>query len=119
MTSIAYTTGDPVALAAALLVVLLVRLPTPGWPPDGWVLVMCDVGQGDALVLNAGSHQAVVVDTGPDPALVDHCLDRLGVQRSGLRRDEEDRGGRRGEPRAMHGGAHAVYLQPQPPLCTP
>jgi competence protein ComEC len=73
--------GWSVALAAALLVVLLVRLPTPGWPPDGWVLVMCDVGQGDALVLNAGSHRAVVVDTGPDPTLVDRCLDRLGVQR--------------------------------------
>ena len=24
--------------------------PTPGWPPDGWVLAACDVGQGDALV---------------------------------------------------------------------
>jgi competence protein ComEC len=73
--------GWSVALMAGMLVVLLVRLPTPGWPPDGWVLVMCDVGQGDALVLNAGNHQAVVVDTGPDPSLVDRCLDRLGVQR--------------------------------------
>ena len=33
---------------------LLVRPPTPGWPPDGWVLAACDVGQGDALVLHAG-----------------------------------------------------------------
>ncbi|MFT4011218.1 MAG: ComEC/Rec2 family competence protein [Nocardioidaceae bacterium] len=67
--------------AAALLVaVLLVRLPSPGWPPDGWVAVMCDIGQGDAFVLNAGRHAAVVVDTGPDPELVDHCLDRLGTR---------------------------------------
>ena len=33
---------------------LLVPLPTPGWPPRGWVLVACDVGQGDGLVLDAG-----------------------------------------------------------------
>ena len=37
-----------------LAAVVLVRWPTPGWPPDGWVLAMCDVGQGDALVLRAG-----------------------------------------------------------------
>jgi len=68
-------------LAAALLLVLavLVRLPVLGWPPDGWVLVACDIGQGDALVLNAGAGQAVVVDAGPVPRTVDRCLDRLGV----------------------------------------
>jgi competence protein ComEC len=60
--------------------VLLVPLPSPGWPPPGWVLVACDVGQGDGLVLNAGGGSAVVVDTGPDPRLVDRCLDRLGVR---------------------------------------
>ena len=72
--------GWSVALVVVLLVVLLVRVPARGWPPAGWVLVMCDVGQGDALVLNAGSHRAVVVDTGPDPALVDRCLGRLGIE---------------------------------------
>ncbi len=58
---------------------VLVRPPTPGWPPDGWLLVACDVGQGDALVLNAGPHAAVVVDAGPDPHAVDSCLDRLEI----------------------------------------
>lgn len=53
----------------------------PAWPPPGWFLVACDVGQGDALVLNAGSGSAVVVDVGPDPAAVDGCLRRLGVKR--------------------------------------
>jgi competence protein ComEC len=43
------------------------------------VMVACDVGQGDALVLNAGDGSAVVVDTGPDPGAVDRCLDGLGV----------------------------------------
>jgi competence protein ComEC len=65
---------------AVLVVGVLVRPPTPGWPPPGWVLVACDVGQGDALVLNAGPHAAVVVDAGPDPAAVDGCLDRLEIE---------------------------------------
>jgi competence protein ComEC len=65
---------------AVLVVVMLVPLPTPGWPPRGWVLVACDVGQGDGLVLNLGGHSAVVVDTGPDPHLMDLCLDRLGIR---------------------------------------
>ena len=43
------------------------------------MLVACDVGQGDALVLHAGRGSGVVVDAGPDPAPVDRCLRRLGV----------------------------------------
>jgi competence protein ComEC len=50
-----------------------------GWPPAGWVVVACDVGQGDALVLRAGPRTGVVVDTGPEPATVDRCLAELGV----------------------------------------
>lgn len=48
------------------------------WPPPGWWLVACDVGQGDGFVLRDGQ-ATVVVDTGPDPHLMDQCLDRLGV----------------------------------------
>jgi len=66
--------------SAVLIVVVLVPAPTPGWPPPGWVLVACDVGQGDGLVLNAGSGRAVVVDAGPDSRAMDRCLDRLDVQ---------------------------------------
>ncbi|WP_238343123.1 ComEC/Rec2 family competence protein [Nocardioides cynanchi] len=74
------TTG--VACAAVLVLAVLVRLPTPGWPPDGWVMVMCDVGQGDGLVLNTGvAGTAVVVDAGPDPRLMDRCLTGLGIRR--------------------------------------
>jgi len=73
--------GWAVGASAVLLVLLLVPLPTPGWPPRGWVFVACDVGQGDGLVLDAGDGAAVVVDAGPDPALVDGCLRRLGVRR--------------------------------------
>lgn len=77
-----------VVLVASLLVVVGVPgrvLPGPAawfgrWPPPGWVLVACDVGQGDALALSVGPHSAIVVDTGPDPSLVDDCLDRLGIE---------------------------------------
>jgi len=63
------------------LIIAMVRPPSPGWPPEGWVMVACDVGQGDATVLNLGDRTAVVVDAGPEPAAVDRCLTDLGVQR--------------------------------------
>ncbi|KQT89419.1 competence protein ComEC [Marmoricola sp. Leaf446] len=69
-----------VVLASLALVALLVPLPSPGWPPPGWVMVACDVGQGDALVLRVGPGRALVVDAGPDPAPVDRCLRRLDVE---------------------------------------
>jgi len=69
------------ACCAVLVVAVLVRAPVPGWPPAGWVLVACDVGQGDALVLRAGPGAGVVVDAGPESRLVDDCLDRLGITR--------------------------------------
>ena len=50
------------------------------WPPRDWVMVSCDVGQGDATVLSVAPHQAVVIDAGPDAALVDQCLDELQVR---------------------------------------
>ncbi|WP_425507748.1 ComEC/Rec2 family competence protein [Streptomyces olivoverticillatus] len=74
--------------ACALLLLLAVVRPAPltrivtGWPPPGWRMAACDVGQGDALVLAAspGSGTALVVDAGPEPRAVDHCLRELGVE---------------------------------------
>jgi competence protein ComEC len=51
-----------------------------GWPPEGWRMVMCDVGQGDGIVLNAGDGVGVVVDVGPDPHAMDRCLERLELR---------------------------------------
>jgi competence protein ComEC len=88
LTAAVWLARAPAVRRAALAAVLggvVVALPAgvahPGWPPRGWLLVACDVGQGDALVLNAGPGTAVVVDTGPDPVAVDGCLSRLGVRR--------------------------------------
>lgn len=73
-----------VGVAGVLIAVVGVDRVAPGWPPPGWVLVACDIGQGDGLVLNAGGGTAVVVDTGPDPAAMDRCLTDLGVRRVAL-----------------------------------
>ena len=73
-------------IALATIVVLLVAssfLPS-GWPPRPWIMVMCDVGQGDALVLNGGGGKYVVVDTGPDPISIDKCLQNLGIEHISL-----------------------------------
>ncbi len=70
-----------IGCSVLLVITVLTRPPSPGWPGDGWTIAMCDVGQGDGLVLNAGRGAGVVVDAGPDPALIDRCLDRLGVSR--------------------------------------
>jgi competence protein ComEC len=74
-----------VALAVAVSVGVLVQIPGRAvliaWPPSGWIMVACDVGQGDALVLNAGAGSAVVVDAGPDPVAADRCLRELAVSR--------------------------------------
>lgn len=78
------------------------------WPPPGWVVIGCDVGQGDAFIVRGGSidamHRAdgeaegdggpgrsqghsqgrgrdavLVIDTGPDPEPVARCLRDAGV----------------------------------------
>ncbi|MDT4892973.1 MAG: competence protein ComEC [Pseudonocardiales bacterium] len=67
------------AAVAAAVVQFPVRWVVSPWPPPAALLVTCDVGQGDALVIPAGAHSAVVVDTGPEPVSVDRCLRDLGI----------------------------------------
>jgi len=71
-------------LAGAGVVALVLAVVRPpqmrGWPPENWLLVMCDVGQGDALLLRAGPDSAVVVDTGASADAAVDCLDAAGVR---------------------------------------
>ncbi|MFC7480740.1 ComEC/Rec2 family competence protein [Luedemannella flava] len=70
-----------VVAVGAVLGGLPVRVFATGWPPPGALVVACDVGQGDAIVLPVAPGSAVVVDAGPDPSRVDACLRGLRVER--------------------------------------
>jgi competence protein ComEC len=69
-------------LLAGVMIICLAAAPRqPGWPPRDWVLVACDVGQGDGLVVRTGRRSAIVVDSGPAPRVMRGCLDRLRIRR--------------------------------------
>ena len=76
-------------VAAAALVVALApgigRLTPFGSGPQ-WLVAVCAIGQGDAVLLrgSAGSEPTVLIDTGPDPAALTDCLNRLQVTRIDL-----------------------------------
>ena len=68
-------------LLAGIMIICLGGAPRqPGWPPRDWVMVACDVGQGDGLAVRTGSGSAIVVDSGPVPGAMRGCLDRLGIR---------------------------------------
>jgi competence protein ComEC len=69
-----------VCAVAAAAGAVPVRLASPGWPPASALLVVCDVGQGDAIAVPVGPGRAVVVDTGPEPTATDRCLGELSVR---------------------------------------
>ena len=78
----AYVLARPwlVLLLAGIMIICLGGTPRqPGWPPRDWVLVVCDVGQGDGIVVRTARDSAVVVDSGPAPVAMRGCLDRLDV----------------------------------------
>lgn len=68
-----------VALIVSLVVSSVWRPPTLGWPGE-WRIVSCDVGQGDATVIRAGPHSAMLVDAGPPEGDVAGCLRSLRVR---------------------------------------
>ncbi|MFC0434506.1 DNA internalization-related competence protein ComEC/Rec2 [Kutzneria buriramensis] len=69
-----------VVVVGAVLVFIPARLTGSGWPPTGWAMVSCDVGQGDAHVLSTSQPgRVVLIDTGPDLSSIVGCLHRLDV----------------------------------------
>ena len=62
---------------------LVPRLLAPAAPGD-WLVVACDVGQGDAMLLRSGPRSAVVIDVGPADGPGPACLRRYGVTRIDL-----------------------------------
>ncbi len=71
-------------LAAAIFAVVLAGT-SPAWTVtvapamDNWRVVVCDVGQGDMMMVRVDSRSAVVVDTGPAGGAGESCLRRYGV----------------------------------------
>jgi competence protein ComEC len=73
--------GRRVVIAASCVVAalwILAPADRRSWPPPNWILLACDVGQGDAIIIRQDS-AVVVVDAGPDPTRVDACLRGAGV----------------------------------------
>ncbi|PKQ15245.1 MAG: hypothetical protein CVT68_09360, partial [Actinobacteria bacterium HGW-Actinobacteria-8] len=71
---------------AATLVVVVCVVVTPvltvrtGPVLNDWRLVVCDVGQGDMMLVRVSDHSAAVIDTGPPGGAGAACLRRYGVQ---------------------------------------
>jgi competence protein ComEC len=67
----------------AIAILLVALLVTGNWatrfPGIDWQVGNCDIGQGDAMVINLGKQRGVVVDVGPDPQLIDRCLKQFGI----------------------------------------
>lgn len=67
--------------AVVLLLVIILSLTwLQRFPVGDWQIANCDVGQGDALVINLHHKKAIVIDVGPDPELIDRCLHKLGIK---------------------------------------
>jgi competence protein ComEC len=67
----------------AIAIVLVLLLAFTNWlarfPGIDWQVGNCDIGQGDAMVINLGDHRGVVIDVGPDPQLIEKCLKQFSI----------------------------------------
>jgi competence protein ComEC len=76
--ALGYFFNRKVVITALLILIALSWLLK--FPGGDWQIANCDVGQGDSMVVNLGSHRAIVIDTGPDPIAEDRCLHQLGIK---------------------------------------
>ena len=75
----------------ALVVVAVATISVPAaseilpksWPLRNWSLVACDVGQGDAFVIQSQGRTAII-DVGSDDELINRCLAELKISRIDL-----------------------------------
>lgn len=69
-----------------ILVIAIVAHVAVFWPApsgridDDWDIVGCDVGQGDMFLIRTGATSAMVIDTGPDEALAQRCLEAANIE---------------------------------------
>lgn len=90
--------------------------------PDGWLMMSCDVGQGDATILKVAPHEAIVIDVGGDADLIDKCLNRVEIDRIPLlvltHFHADHVGGLEGALRDRYVGQVRVTELQDPPLTT-
>lgn len=70
----------PKRIVASVIVVILTLTYLQRFPAGDWQVANCDIGQGDGAAINLGNNRAIVIDTGPDPELIDRCLKQLGIR---------------------------------------
>ena len=66
--------------AIGLLILIIALSWIQRFPAGDWQIANCDIGQGDAMVINLHHHRGIVIDVGPDPQLMDRCLHQLGIK---------------------------------------
>lgn len=75
---------ESAGFAAAAGMMVAVVVPATGlWSgsvSEVWRYALCDVDQGDMVVVRTGERSAVILDTGEDPELAAECLHHLGVE---------------------------------------
>ncbi len=74
------TRTRPIGIAAVCLAALLLTSSHTPWPSEPTVVVL-DVGQGDAILVQDPTGPAVLVDGGRNPSVLDRALRRHGVRR--------------------------------------
>jgi competence protein ComEC len=81
--AVAWRASRPLGIAAVLLVIVAMAGTTTMWPAAATMVVL-DIGQGDAILLQDPSGQTILVDGGPDPRSLDRALRRNGVKQLDL-----------------------------------
>ena len=81
LTAMQQSQSVSIVLAALVLLWINPSFTLKQWPVPNWVMVSCDVGQGDATVIRVGRNEAVVVDVGGDAKAIDRCLSDLHIKR--------------------------------------